>query len=207
MPGGLEARSCFRGLREALCAHLSDELLRKSYEEARAQIEELLSTQPDVPVTQDSLAGFLNGLLLAGTQFATPELIEQHNDAMFAVIGGTYLLGAQAPLSCRPAQLGALRAGFFRRLSRPLLDDLLPQSADAEQRCAAAGEVIRRIFSTTPDVPVNAESLAGFVLGVMYSHRFLPADGEGLLAIMMAAYLLAEQTDIDHVGSDGPGLW
>ena len=56
MPGGTEARSCFRGLREALCAHLSDESLRKSYEDARAQITEVLDTQPDVPVTQGSLA-------------------------------------------------------------------------------------------------------------------------------------------------------
>jgi hypothetical protein len=207
VPGSLEARSCFRGLSKALSAHLSDEPLRKSYQEASAQIEELLSTQPDVPVTQDSLAGFLNGFLLAGAQFATPDLIERHNDAMFAVIGGIYLLGAQAPLCCQPAQLDTLRAGFFRRLSGPLLDDLLQQPADIKRRNAAPAQAIGRMFSTTPDVPVNAESLAGFVLGVMYSHRFLPTDGEGLLAIMMAAYLLAGRSDVDPARSAGPGLW
>jgi len=49
--------------------------------------------------------------------------------------------------------------------------------------------------------------LAVFVLGVMYSHRYIPTDGEGLTAIMIAAYLLADQSDYDPVRSDGPGLW
>lgn len=207
MPGNPEARSCFRGLREALSTHLSDESLRKSYEDERAVIEEVLETQPDVPVTQDSLAGFLNGFVLAGTQFATPELIAQHNDAMFAVIGGTYLLGAEAPLSCRPVQLDAVRAGFFQRLSRPLFDDLLPQPAEVEQRYAAALEAIRGIFGTTPDVPVNAESLAGFVLGVMYSHRYMPTDGEELTAVMVAAHRLAGRSEFEQIRNDGPGSW
>ncbi len=207
MPGSTVARSCFRGLKKVICAQLSDELLRTSYEDARAQIAELIDTQPDVPVTQDSLAGFLNGFLLACTQFATIELVNQQNDAMFAVIGGVYLLGSEAPLSCQPAQLDALRAGFFRRLSGPLLDDLLLQSVAVKQRQAAAEDAIRRIFGTTPDVPVNRESLAGFVLGVMYSHRYIPTDGEGLAAIMAAAYLLADQSDLHPIRSDGPGLW
>jgi hypothetical protein len=133
-----------------------------------------------VPVTQDSLAGFLNGFLLAGTQFATDELIKRQNDAMFPVIGGVYLLGAEAPVSCRPAQLDALKAGFFQRLSGPLRDDLLPQPDDVQRLYAVAEYAIRRIFGTTPDVPINRESLAGFVLGVMYSHRYMPTDGAGL---------------------------
>ena len=207
MPGSAVARSCFRGLRKALRTHLRDESLRTSYEDAAAQIEELLDSQPDVPLTQDSLAGFLNGFLLACTEFATIELINQQNDLMFSVIGGTYLLGAEAPLSCPPEQLDALRAGFFRRLSGPLLADLLPQPAEVQQRNAVAGDAIRRIFGTTPDVPVNRESLAGFVLGVMHSHRYIPTDGEALTAIMVAAYLLADQSDLDPIRSDGPGLW
>lgn len=119
MPGNPEARSCFRGLREALSAHLSDESLRKSYEGERAVIKEVLETQPDVPVTQDSLVGFLNGFLLAGTQFATPELIAQHNDAMFAVIGGTYLPWGRSPsvLPARATRCGQGRV-FPERRSR-----------------------------------------------------------------------------------------
>jgi hypothetical protein len=206
MSGAAETRSCFCGLREALSAHLSDETLRKSYQDERALIEELFESQPDVPVTQDSLAGFLNGYLLAAIQFATLELIEQRNDGMFAVIGGIHLLGVEAPLSCQPAQLDAVKAGFFRRLSRPLLEYLPLPPARGERQYAAAEQVIRGIFGTTPDVPVNAESLAGFVLGVMYSHRYVPTDGEELAAIMVAAYLVADWSGSESVRDDRPGI-
>ena len=207
MPRSAIARSCFRGLRKALHTHFRDESLRQGYEDARDQIADLLGSQPDVPITQDSLAGFLNGFLLACTQFATIELINEQTDDMFPVIGGIYLLAAKAPLSCQPEQLDALKAGFFRRLTGPLGADFRSQPADARQRNAAAGDAIRRIFSTTPDVPVNRESLAGFVLGVMYSHRYVPADGEVLAAIMVAACVLADQSDAEPIRSDGPGLW
>ena len=207
MPGSAIARSCFRGLRKALHTHFRDESIRKGYEDAREQIVDLLGSQPDVPITQDSLAGFLNGFLLACTQFATVELINQQNDEMFPVIGGVYLLAARAPLSCKPAQLDALKTGFFTRLSGPLRADRLPQSPDVRQQNSAAEDAIRRIFATTPDVPINRESLAGLVLGVMYSHRHIPADGEVLAAIMAAACLLADQSDAEPIRSDGPGLW
>jgi hypothetical protein len=207
MPRTAIARSCFRGLRKALHTHFRDESIRKGYEDARDLIADLFGTQPDVPITQDSLAGFLNGFLLACTQFATIELINEQNDDMFPVIGGVYLLGAKAPLSCQPEQLDALKAGFFRRLTGPLRADLRPQPADVRQRNAAAEDAIRRILGTTPDVPVNRESLAGFVLGVMYSHRYLPTDGDGLTAIMVAACHLADRSDAEPIRSDGPGLW
>ena len=119
MPGSTVARSCFRGLAKALSAQFSDESLREGYESAGMQIRELPESQPDVPVTQDSLAGFLNGFVLARTQCA--ELTDQPHDAMCQVIGGVHLLAAKAPLSGRPAQLEALRNGFYQRLSTPLL--------------------------------------------------------------------------------------
>jgi hypothetical protein len=203
-----ESRSCFRGLATALGEHFRDEALRAGYESARDEISLLLRSQPDVPVTQDSLAGFLNGFLLAGAQFATPDLIQRKNDAMFPVMGGIHLLGSDAPLSCPPEQLTVLRSGFFQRLGGTLDDELLPQPAGIEEVYAAASEQIRRIFGTTPDVPVNRESLAGFVLGLMYCHRYVPAvDGGGLTALLVAAYLLADRSDFEPVQVDGPGLW
>jgi hypothetical protein len=125
---------------------------------------------------------------------------------MFSVIGGIYLVGGDAPLSCPPENLDALRAGFFRRLGRTLLDDILPQPDDVEQRYSAAQGAILHFFSTTPDVPVSAESLAGFILGIMYSHRYVPADGEVLTAILAAAYLLADHCDIASISGQGDGL-
>jgi hypothetical protein len=74
MPRSAIARSCFRGLRKALHTHFRDESIRKGYEDARDLIADLFGSQPDVPITQDSLAGFLNGFLLACTQFATIEV-------------------------------------------------------------------------------------------------------------------------------------
>jgi hypothetical protein len=86
-----------------------------------------------------------------------------------------------------------------------------PFSRKERQRYAphrdSTEDAIRRIFGTTPDVPVNRESLAGFVLGVMYSHRYLPTDGDVLTAIMVAAYHLADRSDAEPIRSNGPGLW
>jgi hypothetical protein len=69
---------------------------------------------------------------------------------------------------------------FFRRLEGTLLDDLLPQPDDVEQRYSAVQDAFLRIFGTTPDVPVSAGSLAGFILGVMYSHRYVPTTARCL---------------------------
>jgi hypothetical protein len=105
-------RSCFRGLREALADHFSGDRIREGYAAEEALIRELLRTQPDAPVTQDLLAGFLNGYMLAVAEFGSEDLLSQRNDAMFSVIGGIYLVGGGAPLSCPPEHLDSLRAGF-----------------------------------------------------------------------------------------------
>jgi hypothetical protein len=45
----------------------------------------------------------------------------------------------------------------------------------------------------------------------MYSHRYVPADGEVLTAILAAAYLLADRSDSAPIQGqgDGPahGMW
>jgi hypothetical protein len=77
-----------------------------------------------------------------------------------------------------------------------MIDDLASQSAEAEQRYAVAEEALQRLFgSATPDVPMNGESLAGLVLGFMYSHKLIPLDGVGVTAIIIAAYLIADRSD------------
>lgn len=90
--------------------------------------------------------------MLPGSLYATDEQIARHNDAMFAVLGGIYLLGADAPLSCPPTQIDALTAGFFQRLQSVLEEDL-PQPGADEQPYQAADDAIRSIFSTTPTSP------------------------------------------------------
>jgi hypothetical protein len=57
--------------------------------------------------------------MLAVAEFGSEDLVSWHNDAMFSVIGGIYLVGGGAPLSCPPEHLDSLRAGFFRRLGQP----------------------------------------------------------------------------------------
>ena len=198
-------RSCFRGLRAALADHFSDDHIREGHEAEEALIRELLRTQPDAAVTQDLLAGFLNGYMLAVAEFGSEDLVSQHNDAMFSVIGGIYLVGGGAPLSCPPEHLDSMRSGFFRRLGRTLPDDLLPQPDDVERQYSAARDAIVRIFGTTPDVPVNIESLAGFVLGVMYSHRYVPADGEVLTAILPAKPYQPPAVTLPEKLRRGPG--
>jgi hypothetical protein len=42
-----------------LHTHFRDESIRKGYEDARDLIADLFGSQPDVPITQDSLAGYL----------------------------------------------------------------------------------------------------------------------------------------------------
>jgi hypothetical protein len=202
-------RSCFRGLRQALADHFSDDHVRAGYEAEEAVIREVLRSQPDVPVTQDMMAGFLNGYMLSVSELASDELVSQHNDAMFSVIGGIYLVGGGAPLSCPPEHLDSMRAGFLRRLEHGLPDELLRQPDRVGTQYAALRNEILRIFSTTPDVPVNIESLAGFVLGVMYSHRYVPAVSQALTDLLAAAYLLADRPDFGPArgSSPGPGMW
>jgi hypothetical protein len=144
------------GLREALADHFSEDRIREGYAAEEALIRELLRTQPDAPVTQDLLAGFLNGYMLAVAEFGSEDLLSQRNDAMFSVIGGIYLVGGGAPLSCPPEHLDSLRAGFFRRLGRTLLDDLLPQPDDVGMRSCASSARHLMFRSTSNRWPASS---------------------------------------------------
>jgi hypothetical protein len=82
-------RSCFQDLGEGMSADLAaDSVMRRQFDARRQEIADLLATQPDIPVTQDSLAGFFNGFMIGGMYFASHELIQEQNDVMFPVLGG-----------------------------------------------------------------------------------------------------------------------
>jgi hypothetical protein len=184
-----------------MSSHLTEgNPLRAQFDQQRDLIAEVFASQPDLPITQDALAGFLNGFMITGMVFLSENDIARHNDEMFDVLGGIYLLSVGAPMACSPAQHDALRSGFFRRMTGPVLDELVPQPADVEEKYALAEDAIRRIFATVPDVPVNAESLAGFILGFLYSQQFIPLDAGGRVEIMVAAYLMADRADLPSPG-------
>jgi hypothetical protein len=196
-----EQRACFKGLGEGLRDHLNEgNPLRAEYEEQSALIAEVFASQPDLAVTQDALAGFLNGFMITGIHFLSEDDVDRRNDEMFPVLGGIYLLSVGAPLSCSPAERDALRTGFYRRVTAPMLDHLLPQTADVEERYSLAEEAIGQVFATVTDVPINGESLAGFILGFLYSQRFVPVDVSGRVEIIVAAYLMADRLDLSASG-------
>jgi hypothetical protein len=88
----------------------ADSMTRRQFDARRQEIADLLATQPDIPFTQDSLAGFFHGFMIGGMYFASHELTEQQNDAMFPVLGGIYLLAAPAP-RCPAHRRSAMRSG------------------------------------------------------------------------------------------------
>jgi hypothetical protein len=52
------------------------------------------------------------------------------------------------------------------------------------------------MFTTTPDVPINHATLAGYVLGLMYATPYLPTDDVTGPAMLIAT--------VRHVAADLP---
>ena len=187
MTGYSGLRSCFVMIREAVQQHLSDRAMLASFKSAGDDVSDLFDQTGSVPVTQDSLAGFVKAFTLACRMHAPGDIEARPHSKPFAVIGATYLLALAAPVSCALITRNGIYHTGFWNLDTEASD---PQS---RIRTAAAGEeLIQAIFESMPDVPLTAESLAGLVLGMRYSHRLYPqVPGHVLDGIELAARCIA----------------
>lgn len=173
-------RSCFEGLAVGLRTHLVEgSESRQLFEYHRGRIAAIFASQPDLPLHQDTVAGFVQGFLVTCAYFVADGSVEQ--ESMFPVLGGALLLGQALPIEADPIDVTA-GLGFFERAAQAL-DDTDP--ADVIY------ELVERAFALAPDVPMTCASLGGFCLGVLYSTPYLTGSGAGPAAMLTAAWEFA----------------
>lgn len=176
-------------LRETVAAHTGEDM-RALFEYHSERVAGLVASQPDVPASETTIAGFLNGFRTAATALADDPRLAA--DTMHAQLGGIYLyavetLKHQADAVDQPAPNPRR---FFARLTETLLAEPIYFDLTEDQR-RAAQETVRRAFAETPDVPINAASLAGFVLGLLYATPFVAERAiPTIVALMDAAKAL-----------------
>lgn len=172
-------RSCFVGLASGLHAQLAEGSESRDLSEYhRHRIEALFASQPDLPLHQDTVAGFVHGFLVTGAYFVADDSVEQ--ESMFPVLGGALLVGQDLPIDPDPDSPAG--RGFFERAA----------SAVGEPGPAGAPtDVVRQAFTLAHDVPMNHASLAGFCLGVLYASPYLTGSDAGPAALLTAACQLA----------------
>src|SRR5262249_12737387 len=113
LPCRVTLRACFRALADGLDADLkSDNERRLLYEYHSARIRSIFTANPDLPLHQDRVGGFLHGFLIPGTHSVPEDTLEQQ--AMFPVLGGTLLLAHDLPFG--PPDLTAGH-GFIGQLT------------------------------------------------------------------------------------------
>ncbi len=180
----MRLRSCFEGLASGLQAHLVEgSEFRWLYEHHRSRIEQIFASQPDLPLHQDTVAGFVHGFLVVSAYFVADDSVEQ--ESMGPVLGGALLLGQDLPIDDEPMNLTA-GSGFFDRAAAVIGEP---------DETGRARELVLRAFDMAPDVPMNCASLGGFCLGVLYTLPYLTGSDEGPAALITAACGLAyEQT-------------
>lgn len=180
----MTVRSCFAGLAAGLHSQLArGSESRNLFEYHRGRIAAIFATQPDLPLHQDTVAGFLHGFLTVGMHYVPEHTVEQQS--MFPVLGGALLLGKDLPIDASPAAT-AVSSEFFDR-AVAALDDPAPVGGSLN--------MVRHAFVIAGDVPMTCASLAGFCLGVLYAGPYLPefnADPSPLIAA--ACYLARDLT-------------
>jgi hypothetical protein len=176
----MRLRSCFEGLAIGLQAHLVEgSESRQLFEYHRVQIAAIFASQPDLPLHQDTVAGFVQGFLVTASYFVADDSVEQ--ESMFPVLGGALLLGQELPIDADPVDVTA-GLGFFERAAQALGDT---DPADAIY------ELVERAFTLAPDLPMTCASLGGFCLGVLYAAPYLTGSDAGPAAMLTAAWELA----------------
>jgi hypothetical protein len=176
----MKVRSCFAGLADGLRADLVEgSEYRELFDYHRGRIAALFASQPDLPLHQDTVAGFLHGFLVTGVHFVPAGSLEQ--ESMFPVLGGALLLGRDLPIDADLAAATAGR-GFVERAAATL--------ADPDLGGAALG-LVREAFVMAADVPMTCASLGGFCLGVLYAAPYLPERGPDPAPLIAAACQLA----------------
>lgn len=178
-------------LRDTVAAHADRDDMRVLFEYHSGRVAGLVASQPDVPATETTIAGFLNGFRTAATALAEdPHLAA---DTMHPQLGGIYLyaLGTADDAVTTPESAGPLASppdarGFFARLRETLRQEPIYLGLTDDDRLAAQ-EAVRRSFAETPDVPINAASLAGFVLGLLYATPFVAEHAIPTTVALMGA--------------------
>jgi hypothetical protein len=170
-------RACFAALADGLHADLTtDNEHRLLYEYHSGRIRSIFAANPDLPLHQDSVGGFLHGFLVTGAHYVSEDTVEQQT--MFPVLGGTLLLARDLPIG--PPDLTAGR-GFIDRLAATVADtDPAPGTA-----------LVHQAFDIAGDIPVTCATLGAFSLGVAYTVPYLPADGDDPTTLIAAACQLA----------------
>ncbi|MGH3869575.1 MAG: hypothetical protein ACRDQ4_26430 [Pseudonocardiaceae bacterium] len=176
----MQVRSWFRVSDRSLQARLvHGSESREMFEHHRDQIEAIFASQPDLPLHQDTVVGFVNGFLITGAYFVAEDSAEQK--LMGPVLGGALLLGQDLPIDADPADVTA-GLGFFERVT-PVVGDNGPTDV--------IYELVHQAFAMSPDVPMTYSSLGGFCLGVLYTMPYLTGSDAGPAALLTAACELA----------------
>lgn len=175
----MTVRSCFVGLASGLQAHLAEgSESRELFDYHRSRIAALFASQPDLPLHQDTVAGFVHGFLTVGAYFVPDDSVEQQS--MFPVLGGALLLGQSLRIEADPTDV-TTGLGFFDRAA-PALGGPDPTGT--------VRDLVSRAFAMAPDVPMTCASLGGFCLGVLYTAPYLHVD-TGPAVLLTAACELA----------------
>ncbi|MGH4020632.1 MAG: hypothetical protein ACRDT0_15650 [Pseudonocardiaceae bacterium] len=178
----MRVRSCFAGMAEGLREHLVEgSESRDLFEYHRGRIAGMFASQPDLPLHQDTVAGFVLGFMVTGTYFVPDGSVEQ--ESMFPVLGGALLLGQDLPLDADPDSTAG--HGFVERATRAGRELDVPEPPD--EIC----DLVRRAFALAPDVPMCYASLGGFCLGVLYTNPYLSGSDAGPAMLLAAACQLA----------------
>jgi hypothetical protein len=174
----MTVRSCFAGLAAGLRADLVEgSEYRGLFDYHRGRIEAVFASQPELPLHQDTVAGFLHGFLFTGVAFVPDGSVAQ--ESMFPVLGGVLLAGQDLPIDTGSASAGC---GFIEQAAATLVGLELAE--------AAVG-LVRQAFAAAGDVPMTCASLGGFCLGVLYAAPYLPEHGPDPAPLIVAACHLA----------------
>jgi hypothetical protein len=177
----MEVRSCFAGLAKGLESHLvKGSESRWLFDYHRGRIAELFASQPDLPLHQDTVAGFLHGFVVTGAYFVADDTVEQ--ESMGPVLGGALLLGQDLPIDADPADITAGRS-FFERAA---------QAVGEPDETGIVRDLVWSAFTMASDVPMTCASLGGFCLGVLYATPYLTGSDAGPAALLAAACELAQ---------------
>ncbi|MGH3773777.1 MAG: hypothetical protein ACRDRW_20705 [Pseudonocardiaceae bacterium] len=172
----MTVRSCFESLAGAFEEHAArDSGIRELADYHRGRIESVFDSQPDLPLHQDTVAGFLQGFMITVIYHVSADSLEQ--DAVFPALGGALLLGQDLPIDTSPAMLAAGR-GFIERAAVVLAES---------EPTDVAYQRVREAFDLAPDVPMSCASLGGFCLGVLYATPYVAGPAENQAALMSAA--------------------
>jgi hypothetical protein len=174
------------GLRAILDEH-PDDGMRELFEHHRGRIAGAVGGS-GVTATETTVAGFLNGFLTAALRLADD--VDAMADSIDPYLGGIYLYASDS-LGNHVAADGDV--DFLRRLADSVEKESAYRDLAPEER-ATAVRLVEDVFGQTPDVPVNAASLAGFALGVLYAAPFIArSPGADAAALLGAVTTLARR--------------